>query len=69
MVIKMQNADYYQCDAIYHNFFGHKLSPELLKTLPENVFTPAKLIFYLAKHMWNTSLTDEQIVQEFLDLF
>ena len=34
--------------------------------LPEDSFTPAKFIFYLARHMWS-GLTDEEIIRGYLN--
>ena len=67
LVIKFQNADHYQCSDIFYNFYGRSLSKELLNKLPENVFTPAKFIFFIAKYIWDTTISDETLITLFLE--
>ena len=65
--VTMKNADHYQCNEIYYNFFSKHLDTELLATLPEDTFTPAKFIFFLSKYIWNLELPVEQLIAEFIE--
>lgn len=65
--IEMKNADRYQCNRIYKNFIGRDIKKSLLDTIPENEFTPAKFIFFIAKRLWKINDNDEEIIQEFLN--
>ena len=66
LVIRMQNADHYQCNEIYKNFFGKNMSEGVLKLLPEDTFTPAKFIFYLVQYIWDASVDEEKLIQNFV---
>lgn len=66
LIIKMQLADRFQCAEIFNTFFSRKLDNSLLELLPEDSFTPAKFIFYLARHMWS-GLTDEELIRGYLN--
>jgi len=64
--IEMKNADRYQCKQIYKTFIKRDLSDEILSLLPEDTFSPAKFIFYIAKRLWQINDDDRIIIDEFL---
>ena len=68
LIIQMKNADHHQCSEIFNTFFGRSLEEELLKMLPEDVFTPAKFIFFLSKQIWNVHISNEELIKEFLKI-
>ena len=37
------------------------------KKLPENVFSPATFITYCSKHIWNTELSEDELIDNFLE--
>lgn len=49
--IDMKACDHYQVRRIYQKFVHRPICPEVLARIPEDVYTPAQLIFHLIQHI------------------
>jgi hypothetical protein len=68
LIIKMLNTDHFQYQEIYKNFFNKEMQEHNLKKLPEDTFSPAAFITYCAKNLWNTEMTEDELIDTFLEL-
>lgn len=59
--IEMKKCDRYQIQKIYEKFIKRKLKEELLNKIPEDVYTPANIIFHLKDYILD-EYSDEEIV-------
>lgn len=65
--IEMKKCDRYQIQKIYEKFIKRKLKEELLHKLPEDVYTPANIIFHLKDYILD-EYSDEEIIGPLLHI-
>lgn len=63
--IDMKACDHYQVRRIYQKFVHRPICPEVLARIPEDVYTPAQLIFHLIQHI-DSEEPCAEIMQRFL---
>lgn len=66
MMVELKLCDAFQINVIYHKMIGRPIPPELLSRIPENRFTPAKVLYTLKNFIFMTHLDDAEILEEFL---
>ena len=64
--IELKLSDHHQIQSIYQKFLNKKIPEYLLKRIPENVFSPATIIFHIKDYLFATDVPDEEIVAPFL---
>lgn len=64
--IKMEKCDRYQIQKIYEKFIKRKLKDDLLNKIPEDVYTPANIIFHLKDYILD-EYPDEKIIDSLLE--
>lgn len=63
--IEMKKCDRYQIQKIYEKFIKRKLKDDILNKIPEDVYTPANIIFHLKDYILN-EYSDEEIIGSLL---
>jgi SpoVK/Ycf46/Vps4 family AAA+-type ATPase len=66
--IEMKLCDHYQLQKIYKKFINRDIPNELLQKIQTDKISPAKFIFSIKDHIGNEMITDEEILQEFINL-
>ena len=66
--IELKLTDHHQIQSIYQKFLNKKIPEHLLKRIPENVFSPATIIFHIKDYLFATDVPDEEIVAPFMTL-
>ncbi len=64
--IELDCCDHYQIQTIYNKFLNKTISTEILKKIPENVYTPADVIFRVKDFMFNKHISCEEILRPFI---
>jgi ATP-dependent 26S proteasome regulatory subunit len=65
-LVEMKKCDHYQISRIYKRFIGRDIDLDILNKIPENEFTPAKIIFHLVNWVKKREETDLIIMSEFV---
>jgi hypothetical protein len=65
-LIEMKKCDSYQISRIFKRFIGRDIDSNILNKIPENEFTPAKIIFHLINWVKKREESDEIIMSEFI---
>ena len=65
-LIEMENCDHYQISRIFKRFIGRDIDSNILNKIPENNYTPAKIIFHLVNWVKKREETDLIIMSEFI---
>ena len=65
-LIEMEKCDHYQISRIYKRFIGRDIDLNILLKIPENKFTPAKIIFHLINWVKKRDYDDETIMIPFI---
>lgn len=65
-LIEMKKCDHYQISRIFKRFIKRDIDTEILNKIPENEFTPAKIIFHLINWVKKRNESDETIMSEFI---
>ena len=64
-LIEMKKCDHYQISRIFKRFIGIDIDSNILNKIPENYFTPAKIIFHLVNWVKKREEPDSIIMKEF----
>jgi SpoVK/Ycf46/Vps4 family AAA+-type ATPase len=65
-LIELKKCDHYQISRIFNRFIRRKINEDVLKSIPEDTHTPAKVIFELVNWIKKTECSDEEIMSSFL---
>ena len=65
--IELKLTDHYQIQSIYHKFLNRQIPEHLLMRIPENVYSPATIIFHIKDYLFAPEVSDEVIVARFID--
>jgi ATP-dependent 26S proteasome regulatory subunit len=66
-LIEMKRCDRYQISKIFRRFIMREISNELLEKIPEDIYTPAEIIFHVKLYVKKREELDEIIMQPFLN--
>lgn len=64
--VKLGCCDHYQIERIFEKIIGRSISKEVLEKIPEYTFTPASIIYHAKNYIFNTEMSDEEIMKEFI---
>lgn len=64
--IELGLSDHFQIRSIYKRMMGRDIPPSLLKRIPEGKFSPATLIYHIKNYIFDSTVTDEEILSPFL---
>lgn len=67
--IKLEECDHYQFNLIYNKFFNRNIPQDLLKEIPEYVYTPATVIQNLMPYILDNQVDDREILGSFIAHF
>ena len=65
-LIEMKKSDHYQIKKIFKRFIQRDIDENVLKSIPEDKYTPAKIIFSLKMWVKKRHETDNVIMSEFI---
>ena len=64
--IELKLCDHYQVDQIYEKYIKRKIRSDILKSIPEDKFSPANIIFHVKDYIFNKAVPDEKILAKFI---
>lgn len=64
--MELKMCDHYQIQCIYQKILNKTISQEILNRIPEDMFTPASIIFHIKDYIFNADTNDEIILEKFL---
>jgi len=64
--IELKLCDHFQINTIYQKMLGREAPAHLLDQIPQNKFSPATIIYHIKTYIFDTTATDEIILQKFL---
>lgn len=67
-LIEMKKCDHYQISKIFNKFICREIDPNVLNKIPEDTYTPAKIIFSLMNWIKKRNEPDDIIMKEFMIL-
>ena len=67
-LIEMKKCDHYQIQKIFNKFMCRNIDQNVLKQIPEDTYTPAKIIFSLMNWIKKRNEPDHIIMNEFITL-
>jgi ATP-dependent 26S proteasome regulatory subunit len=65
-MIEFKKCDKYQIEIIYERIMKRKIDSDVLDSIPEDVYTPADIIFHLVSYIYETELDDGNIMEKFM---
>jgi ATP-dependent 26S proteasome regulatory subunit len=65
-MIEFKKCDKYQIEIIYERIMKRKIDSDVLDSIPEDVYTPADIIFHLVSYIYETELDDRTIMEKFI---
>jgi ATP-dependent 26S proteasome regulatory subunit len=66
-LVEIKKCDHYQISKIYKRFIQRDIDTEILNKIPEDKFTPAKIIFHLVDWIKKRDEDDSIIMEAFMN--
>jgi chaperone BCS1 len=67
VILHLTKCDHYQIACIFEKIMKKTLDENILKELPENVFTPAEIIHHLLEYRLMTDMSDQEIMENLME--
>ncbi|MBA43055.1 MAG: hypothetical protein CMF62_03485 [Magnetococcales bacterium] len=64
--LEFKKCNHYQIDCIFNRIIKHNIDQDVLNSIPENVYTPADIIFEILQYLYHPDATDAQIMNKFI---
>ena len=65
--IEFQKTDHYQIKNIFRRIIDRDLNDKILNKIPENIYTPADIIFHILPSVYTNNASDEEIMKKFME--
>ena len=66
-LVQLLKCDHYQIEKIYKRFIRRNIDQQILKSIPENEYSPAQIIFHLVNWIKKYEEPDHVIMSEFIN--
>jgi len=66
VVLRLKKCDRYQIQLIFKTIMKHQIDETVLERIPEDLYTPSKIIFGILPYIYRKNLTDAEIMDAFI---